>query len=101
MALDTQVPKVTHHVSLPHTVIVRAPGLLPMLYRPAELADDLEIPESTLRDWLVYERVEIYCLKKGKGEIVREYSWIQNGEEIRIGRIVENCPDSKVFPNGK
>ncbi len=39
-------------IKLPHLVIVRAPGLLPMLYRPAELARDLEIPESTLRDWL-------------------------------------------------
>jgi hypothetical protein len=39
-------------VKLPHVVIVRAPGLLPMLYRPSELAQDLEVPESTLRDWL-------------------------------------------------
>ncbi len=39
-------------IKLPHAVIVRAPGLLPMRYRPAELAEDLEVPESTLRDWL-------------------------------------------------
>jgi hypothetical protein len=44
--------KSTHPSSLPHGVIVRVPGLLPMLYRPGELAQDLEIPESTLRDWL-------------------------------------------------
>jgi hypothetical protein len=37
---------------LPHGVIVRAPGLLPMLYSPRELSEDLQIPESTLRDWL-------------------------------------------------
>ena len=36
----------------PHQVIVRAPGLLPMLYKVRELADDLGIPERTLRDWL-------------------------------------------------
>jgi hypothetical protein len=37
---------------LPHAVIVRAPGLLPMLYTVRELADDLSMPERTLRDWL-------------------------------------------------
>lgn len=37
---------------LPHSIIVKAPGLLPMLYKPSELADDLDIPERTLRDWL-------------------------------------------------
>jgi hypothetical protein len=42
----------TRPVCLPHVAIVRAPGLLPMLYRPAELAQDLEVPESTFRDWL-------------------------------------------------
>ena len=39
-------------LKFPHTLIVRAPGLLPMLYRPAELAQDLGVPASTLRDWL-------------------------------------------------
>jgi hypothetical protein len=37
---------------LPHTVIVKAPGLLPMLYTPREICEDLHIAESTLRDWL-------------------------------------------------
>ncbi len=37
---------------LPHAVIVRAPGLLPMLYKVRELAEELNIPERTLRDWL-------------------------------------------------
>jgi hypothetical protein len=37
---------------LPHTVIVKAPGLLPMLYSPREICEELDIAESTLRDWL-------------------------------------------------
>jgi hypothetical protein len=37
---------------LPHAVIVKAPGLLPMLYKVRELADELSTPERTLRDWL-------------------------------------------------
>lgn len=37
---------------LPHSVIVRAPGLLPMLYKSSELAEELGIPGRTLRDWL-------------------------------------------------
>lgn len=39
-------------MKVPHQVIVKAPGLLPMLYKVGELASDLNIPERTLRDWL-------------------------------------------------
>ncbi len=42
----------TKRTKLPHKVIVKAPGLLPMLYKVRELAGELGIPESTLRDWL-------------------------------------------------
>ena len=34
-----------------HLVIVRAPGLLPMLYTPRELEQELGIPSCTLRVW--------------------------------------------------
>lgn len=37
---------------LPHAVIVRAPGLLPMLYSPRELGQELRIPDRTIREWL-------------------------------------------------
>ena len=37
---------------LPHTVVVRAPGLLPMLYSPTELAEELHIPVHIVREWL-------------------------------------------------
>ncbi len=40
-------------IKLPHAVIVKAPGLLPMLYTVRELADELSMPERTLRDWLL------------------------------------------------
>ena len=36
-----------------HSIIVRSPGLLPMLYTVRELAEELSIPDRTLRDWLV------------------------------------------------
>jgi hypothetical protein len=39
-------------MKLPHSVIVKSPGLLPMLYTARELSDALGIPERTLRDWL-------------------------------------------------
>jgi len=42
------------HTKLPHAVIVKAPGLLPMLYTVRELADELSMPERTLRDWLLH-----------------------------------------------
>jgi len=38
---------------LPHFVIVKSPGLLPMHYKVSELAAILCIPDRTLRDWLV------------------------------------------------
>ncbi|MBI9050023.1 MAG: hypothetical protein JEZ00_11420 [Anaerolineaceae bacterium] len=37
---------------LPHNVIVKAPGLLPMQYTPRELCEELDLAQSTLRDWL-------------------------------------------------
>jgi len=39
-------------INLPHNVIVKSPGLLPMLYKPSELAEELGIPARTLSDWL-------------------------------------------------
>ena len=39
-------------VKLPHAVIVKPPGLRPMLYTMRELAEELGLPERTLRNWL-------------------------------------------------
>lgn len=39
-------------ICLSHSVIVKAPGLLPMLYKVSELAIELHLAERTLRDWL-------------------------------------------------
>jgi hypothetical protein len=36
----------------PHLVIVRAPSLLAMDYKIQEIVEELEVPNSTLRDWL-------------------------------------------------
>lgn len=41
-------------IKLPHSVIVRSPGLLPVLYTVRELAEEIVIPERTLRDWLIH-----------------------------------------------
>jgi len=38
-------------VKLPHNVIVKAPGLLPMMYTLREITEHLELPMSTLRNW--------------------------------------------------
>ncbi len=40
-------------IKLPHKVIVKAPGLLPMKYKVSELRKELNIPDRTLRGWLV------------------------------------------------
>lgn len=49
MSRNVSVPR----IKLPHQVIVKAPGLLPMLYTVRGLAEELGMPERTLRDWLV------------------------------------------------
>jgi uncharacterized protein with PIN domain len=43
----------TSNIKLPHSVIVKSPGLLPMLYTVCELAEAVGAVERTLRDWLV------------------------------------------------
>lgn len=42
----------SRRTKLPHNVIVKSPGLLPMLYTPREICEEMGIAESTLRDWL-------------------------------------------------
>jgi len=38
---------------LPHFVIVKSPGLLPMYFKVSKLTESLCVPNRTLRDWLV------------------------------------------------
>ena len=45
-------PGTGSNIKLPHVVIVRAPGLLPMLYTLTELGEELDISVRTLREWL-------------------------------------------------
>ena len=40
------------NIRLPHSVIVKSPGLLPMQYTVRELAEAVGAVERTLRDWL-------------------------------------------------
>ena len=70
---------------LPHKVIIKAPGLLPMLYTPREICDELDIAESTLRDWL---QIDVPHQRDNRNRI-----WI-NGEEF--ARWVNNQRKPKV-----
>ena len=63
------------NINIPHGVIVRAPGLLPMLYKVRELAEELGIPDRTLRDWLTYGAPH--------QRDNRNHIWI-NGEEFEM-----------------
>ena len=62
-----------HRTKLPHNVIIKAPGLLPMLYTPREICEELDIAESTLRDWL---QTDVPHQRDNRNRI-----WI-NGEEF-------------------
>lgn len=39
------------HVKMPHAVIVRSPGLLPMMYRTQELASELGVRRKDIVRW--------------------------------------------------
>ncbi len=49
---SSQAAQPVPRLKLPHSVIVRAPGLLPMLYTLSELEEELGVPARTLHDWL-------------------------------------------------
>ena len=70
---------------LPHKVIIKAPGLLPMLYTPREICEELDIAKSTLRDWL---QIDVPHQRDNRNRI-----WI-NGEEF--ARWVNNQRKPKV-----
>ena len=74
-----------HRTKLPHNVIIKAPGLLPMLYTPREICEELNIAESTLRDWL---QIDVPHQRDNRNRI-----WI-NGEEF--ARWVNNQRKPKV-----
>lgn len=74
-----------HRTKLPHNVIIKAPGLLPMLYTPHEICEELDIAESTLRDWL---QIDVPHQRDNRNRI-----WI-NGEEF--ARWVNNQRKPKV-----
>jgi len=74
-----------HRTKLPHNVIIKAPGLLPMLYTPREICEELDIAESTLRDWL---QIDVPHQRDNRNRI-----WI-NGEEF--ARWVSNQRKPKV-----
>ena len=74
-----------HRTKLPHNVIIKAPGLLPMLYTPREICEELDIAESTLRDWL---QIDVPHQRDNRNRI-----WI-NGEAF--ARWVNNQRKPKV-----
>jgi hypothetical protein len=45
-------PKTNQHVRFPHSAIIRAPGLLPMLYNTSELCEELDVPRHKVIFWI-------------------------------------------------
>ena len=80
---------------LTHRVIVRAPGLLPMLYRPKELAEELGMSSMTIADWV---KNGLPHQRDGRGHL-----WI-NGEELagwiaQVRQSRQSRPRSRLGPN--
>jgi hypothetical protein len=49
--MSKQAPQKQSRYKLPHSVIVHAPGLLPMMYRTRELAEELGVATQTVVTW--------------------------------------------------
>lgn len=79
-------------VRLPHKVIVKAPGLLPMLYTIQELAEALNIPNSTLRDWLARGAPHQRNERKQTWIIGTEFAaWVNSQrKEVRNRRLADS-----------
>ena len=43
-----------NRIKVPHHVIVKIKGLLPMMYTIREMSEELDTPVGTLRDWLSF-----------------------------------------------
>ena len=84
-------------IHFPHCVIVRVSGLLPMLYTPAEIADELGIPNRTLYDWI---KTGAPHQRDGSGHIwingVQFYAWVdqtrkKKGEKRKLASNEAYC----------
>lgn len=72
-------------MKLPHNVITRSPSLLPMLYKPAELAEEIKVPKRTLYDWLKlgapHQRDELdHIWIEGRAFA----SWVENNRKKKV-----------------
>ena len=66
-------------IKLPHSAIVKSPGLLPMLYTVRELSESIGVVERTLRDWLAAGAPHFYDRKGHIWIEGREFAdWIAN-----------------------
>jgi hypothetical protein len=75
----------------PHQVIVKAPGLLAMMYKVKELAEELNMPEGTLRYWL---KSGAPHHRDSRGQI-----WV-NGEEFSAWVETHRIKEHKKVLNG-
>jgi hypothetical protein len=71
--------------NLTHNVIVKAPGLLPMEYKISELSEELDVPISTLRDWIKDHGLP--CTKDNRGYVwiigTRAKKWVEKNRKIK------------------
>ncbi len=89
------------YLRLPHSVIVRAPGLLPMLYRPSELAEELDVAPATVRDWVDAVRQqpqkpklghdEAYCFRCRRSVELRDPVAQQHGKQMLLSGSCPHC----------
>jgi ribosomal protein S27AE len=91
-------PVTTSHprIHLTHAVIVKAPGLLPMLYLPAELAGELGMLVRTLYDWVKAGAPHTHDAQGNLWVNGREFaSWVEANRKPRS--VPEKLKDDQAY----
>ena len=77
---------------IPHRAIVRAPGLLPMLYKTTELAEDLDVPPTMVKTWMRHglphqrdARNHLWLIRTDVAQWIEEKRTERRGPKLKTG----------------
>ena len=89
---SSKFPRRPATIRLSHQIVVRTPALLPMLYTPSELSEEVGVAVETIRDWV--QHADVPHERDGSGHIWihgrRFADWVANAKKTREARRLED-----------